>query len=230
MAEPVPASQPDTLLSAVLLATTGGLLDAVVYTLHGHVFANAMTGNVILLGITAFSRDWMQAARHLTPIAAFIAGVAASRYLRLLPQFYASLSVLVLEMLVLGAAGMLKPSFPEMAFTAIIAFTSAFQISTFRLVGRFPYSSTFITGNLRTAAEGFMSQFLDTDPEERRRARAQSRKLFTICGFFLAGALAGAWGGPHFGNRTLWFAEPLLLGTLARTLYLHADPAIPASA
>jgi len=230
MAEPAPASQPDTLLSAVLLATTGGLLDAVVYTLHGHVFANAMTGNVILLGITVFSRDWIQAARHLTPIAAFIAGVAASRYLRLLPQFYASLSVLVLEMLVLGGAGMLKPSFPEMAFTAIIAFTSAFQISTFRLVGRLPYSSTFITGNLRTAAEGFVSQFLDTDREERRRERAQSRKLFLICGFFLAGALAGAWGGPHFGNRTLWLAEPLLLGTFARTLYLHADPAIPASA
>jgi uncharacterized membrane protein YoaK (UPF0700 family) len=56
-----------------------------------------------------------------------------------------------------------------------------------------------------------------------------ARKLFIICGFFLAGALLGAWGGPHLGNRTLWLAEPLLLGTLARTLYLHADPAIPAS-
>jgi uncharacterized membrane protein YoaK (UPF0700 family) len=229
MAKAVPAPQPDTLLSAALLATTGGLLDAVVYTLHGHVFANAMTGNVILLGITALGRDWMQAARHLTPILAFILGVAASRYLRLLPQFYASLAVLVLEMLVLGAAGLLQPSFPEMAFTAIIAFTSAFQISTFRLVGRFPYSSTFITGNLRTAAEGFVNQFLDGDAEERHRERARSRKLFIICGFFLAGALAGAWGGPHFGNRTLWFAEPLLLGTLARTLYLRADPAIPPS-
>ena len=54
--ELVPASQPDTLLSATLLATTGGLLDAVVYTLHGHVFASSMTGNVILLGIAAFSR------------------------------------------------------------------------------------------------------------------------------------------------------------------------------
>ena len=227
MAEIAVASQPDTLISASLLATTGGLLDAVVYTLHGHVFANAMTGNVILLGITVFSRDWMQAIRHTVPICAFLAGVAASRYLRLLPQFYASLAVLVLEMLVLGGAGLLKPSFPEMAFTAIIAFTSAFQVSTFRIVGRFSYNSTFITGNLRTAAESFVNQFLSSDPEQRGNDAAQSRKLFIICGFFLVGALLGAWSAPHLGNRALWLAEPLLLGTVARTLYLHADPAIP---
>lgn len=228
-AQPAPTSQPDTLFSASLLAATGGLLDAVVYTLHGHVFANAMTGNVILLGITAFSRDWMQAIRHLVPIAAFILGVAASRYLRLLPQFYASLTVLGLEMLVLGVAGVLKPSFPEMSFTAIVAFTSAFQVSTFRLVGRFAYNSTFITGNLRTAAESFVNQFLDADRDQRRHAAAQSRKLFIICGFFLGGALLGAWSAPHLGNRSLWLVEPLLLGALARTLYLHSDPAIPAS-
>lgn len=229
MAEPVAASKPDTLISASLLATTGGLLDAVVYTLHGHVFANAMTGNVILLGVTAFSRDWMQAVRHLVPICAFLIGVAASRFLRLLPQFYASVAVLALEMLVLLAAGFAQPSFPEMLFTSIISFTSAFQVSTFRIVGRFAYNSTFITGNLRTAAEAFVNKFIDPDLSERPSEGAKARKLFIICSFFLAGALLGAWAGPHLGNRTLWFAEPLLLGTLARTLYLHADPAIPTS-
>jgi uncharacterized membrane protein YoaK (UPF0700 family) len=45
--------------NAMLLATTGGLLDAVVYLNHGHVFANAMTGNVIFLGIAAVGRDWI---------------------------------------------------------------------------------------------------------------------------------------------------------------------------
>lgn len=223
-----PTVQPDRLLSATLLASTGGLLDTVVYTLHGHVFANAMTGNAILFGITALGGNWMQAVRHLAPIIAFILGVAASRYLRLLPQFHASIAVLLLEMLVLFAAGLLKSSFPELAFTSIIAFTSAFQVSTFRLVGRFVYNSTFITGNLRTAAESFVNQFVVADPIQRRHEAAQSRKLFIICGFFLAGALLGAWSAPHLGNRSLWLAEPLLLGAVARTLYLRADPAIPA--
>jgi uncharacterized membrane protein YoaK (UPF0700 family) len=229
MPDPAPKTQPDTLISATLLAATGGLLDAVVYTLHGHVFANAMTGNVILLGVTAFSRDWMQALRHLAPICAFLIGVVASRYLRILPQFYASLAVLSLEMLVLLTAGFLHPSFPEMAFTAIIAFVSAFQVSTFRVVGRFTYNSTFITGNLRQAAESLVNQFIDPDLDQRHREAAKSRKLFTICLCFLAGALLGAWGGPHFGDRTLWFAEPFLLLTLARVLYFRSDPEIPES-
>jgi uncharacterized membrane protein YoaK (UPF0700 family) len=227
MAEP--QLQPDRLLSASLLATTGGLLDAVVYTLHGHVFANAMTGNVILLGISAFSQDWLQAVRHLVPICCFIAGVVASRYLRILPQFYASIAVLVLEMVVLFAAGLLSLSFPQMAFTAIIAFTSAFQVSTFRQVGRFAYNSTFITGNLRTASEAFVNQFLERDSELRHSEAAKARKLFFICGFFLVGAIAGAWGAPHLGNKTLWLAEPLLLVALGRVLYLKTDAGIPSA-
>jgi uncharacterized membrane protein YoaK (UPF0700 family) len=222
MAGSEPQLQPDRLLSASLLAATGGLLDAMVYILHGHVFANAMSGNVVLLGVTVFSRDWMQALRHLVPIFAFVAGVVASRLIRLLPQFYASVAVLALEMVVLFTAGLLPMSFPEMAFTAIIAFTSAVQISTFRQVDRLPYNSTFITGNLRTAAEAFVNQFLAPNAEARREEAAKAGKLFVICGFFLLGALAGAWGSPHFGNRTLWLAEPLLLVVMGRLFYLKA--------
>ena len=43
--------QPAALPEAVLLATIGGLLDAIVYLNDGHVFANAMTGNIVFLGI-----------------------------------------------------------------------------------------------------------------------------------------------------------------------------------
>jgi uncharacterized membrane protein YoaK (UPF0700 family) len=229
MPEPIPQPLPERLLSASLLAATGGLLDAVVYVLHGHVFANAMTGNVILLGISAFSRDWMQTLRHLVPISCFITGVAASRYLRLLPQFYASLAVLALEMVVLFAAGLLPLSFPEMAFTAIVSFTSAFQVSTFRQVGRFAYNSTFITGNLRTAAEAYVNQFLERDRELRQIEAAKARKLFLICCFFLLGAMAGAWGAPHLGNKTLWFAEPLRLIVLVRVLCLHSAAGVPST-
>jgi uncharacterized membrane protein YoaK (UPF0700 family) len=226
MPGPAPHPQSDHIISASLLAATGGLLDAMVYVLHGHVFANAMSGNVILLGVTIFARDWMQAERHLVPILAFVVGVIASRFLRLLPQFYASVAVLALEMTVLFAAGLLPMSFPEMAFTAIISFTSAFQVSTFRQIENLPYNSTFITGNLRVATEAFVTQFLVSDASERQEESAKARKLFLICGYFLIGALVGAWGAPHLGNKTLWIAEPLLLVVLARILYLKPDTGI----
>jgi uncharacterized membrane protein YoaK (UPF0700 family) len=43
------------------------LLDAVVYLNHGHVFVNAMTGNVIFLGIAAIGRNWGEIIPHLFP-------------------------------------------------------------------------------------------------------------------------------------------------------------------
>jgi uncharacterized membrane protein YoaK (UPF0700 family) len=186
--ETAPNPQPDTLISALLLATTGGLLDAFVYTQHGHVFANAATGNVILLGINMLSGNWHQAIRHLARVLAFVAGVAASRPL---PHVRAGLGVLLLEMLALFVAGLLPLAFPELAFTALIAFVSAFQVSTFRQVGRFSYNSTFITGNLRDCADGFVGYFFDPDPELRRHELAKARKLTGICLFFLIGVVAG---------------------------------------
>jgi uncharacterized membrane protein YoaK (UPF0700 family) len=213
--------QSDHLPGASLLAATGGILDAMVYVLHGHVFANAMSGNVILLGITLFSRDWMQALRHIVPILSFVAGTVASRLLRLLPQVHAAVIVLALEMAVLGIAGWLPLSFPEMIFTAIIAFISAFQVSTFRHIDDLPYNSTFITGNLRTATEAFVNQLLAPNSEEHKLQAGKARKLFLVCLWFLFGALAGAWGSPCLGNRTLWLAAPLLLVVLCHLLYLN---------
>jgi len=217
-------AQPDTLLSASFLAAVGGLLDAAVFVLHGHVFANALTGNVILFGITLVQQNYAQSLRHLAPILAFIFGVAASRLLRVRPQFQASLAVLILEMVVLFLAGLTPPAFPETIFTATIAFVSAFQVSTFRTVGRFSYNSTFVTGNVREISEGIANFFLHPDPDVRRRELAKSRKLTIICVLFLVGALLGAWSAPHFGNRSLWLAEPLLIATLARVLWLQTHP------
>jgi len=47
-----------TLASGAILAAAGGFLDGLTYVGHGHVFANAMTGNVILLGIEGFEGSW----------------------------------------------------------------------------------------------------------------------------------------------------------------------------
>src|SRR5277367_6140072 len=73
---------PSTLSDAMILATTGGLLDAFIFLNHGHVFANAMTGNVVFLGIALIGRDWKDIVPHLVPICGFVVGVAASKRVR----------------------------------------------------------------------------------------------------------------------------------------------------
>jgi uncharacterized membrane protein YoaK (UPF0700 family) len=204
--------QPAALPDAMLLATTGGLLDAVVYLNHGHVFANAMSGNVIFLGIAIIGRDWGQIAPHLVPLAGFFAGVLTSKHLRTRLGIRSVLLGLVLEIVAIFALGWLPGSFPEMALTGIIAYVAAFQVASFRRVDRFAYNSTFITGNLRDIAEGLYDALTpNSTPEAREKGLSQARALGPICLCFLAGAILGAWAAPRFGNYSLWFAEPLLL-------------------
>ena len=215
---PPPDSVASTLASATLLAAAGGLLDAVVYLNHGHVFANAMTGNVIFLGIAAMSRDRAQVVSHILPIAAFLVGVVAARMLSSLHVRRNAALTLAVEACALFCLGMLPSSFPQLAFVATIALVSAFQVTTFRRVGRFTYNSTFVTGNLREVAEGAYDSLINPDPAARQLGRARFFKLTLICVAFLLGAILGAWAAIHHPAHAIWFAEPMLVAVLVITL------------
>ena len=199
--------------SAILLAATGGMTDAIVYMDHGHVFANAMTGNVIFLGIAVMQQQWAQSLRHIIPITCFLLGVVAARLIRTSPVRRSALVVLLLEIVGFFLVGLLPISFPQLAFTAIVSFVSAFQVATFRRVGRFTYNSTFVTGNLRMVAEGIFDRFFSKDPELRSKGYAQAWKLGLICTSFFAGALGGAFVAPRHPHYAILFAEPLLIVT-----------------
>ena len=230
MSPPDTALQPAALPDAMLLATTGGLLDAVVYLNHGHVFANAMTGNVIFLGIAAISHKWEDIIPRLFPLAGFLAGVITSKHLRTRLGARSVQFGLGLEITAIFVLGWLPGSFPEMAFTGIIAYVAAIQVASFRRVDRFAYNSTFITGNLRDVAEGLYEAAAPfSTPETRERGLAQGRALGFICLCFLGGAILGAWAAPRFANRSIWLAEPLLLAVAILSFRHPAAPPIQSS-
>jgi uncharacterized membrane protein YoaK (UPF0700 family) len=219
-AKPNPDSQTEEagynatdIASAILLACTGGITDSIVYLDHGHVFANAMTGNVIFLGIAIMQGRWAQSVRHIVPIVCFLLGVIGARVIRTAPVRRSALLVLLLEIAGFFIVGLLPVTFPQLAFTAIVAFVSAFQVATFRRVGRFTYNSTFVTGNLRMVAEGIFDRFFPSDPDLRAKGHAQAWKLGLICASFFVGALIGAFVAPRYPAHAILFAEPLLIVT-----------------
>ena len=222
---PPPFTALTHLPAATFLAATGGLLDAVVYLNHGQVFANAMTGNVIFLGIAFAERNWTQALRHIAPISAFLVGVMAARRLALLDRRNVGVFVLLLEIAALFLVGFLPLGFPELLYTATVSFVSAFQVTTFRRVGRFTYNSTFVTGNLREVAEGLADSLFSPDPAARHLGRRKSLKLASICLGFLVGAIVGAFAAHTFPHHALWAAEPFLLIALGFVLRHPAPPA-----
>jgi uncharacterized membrane protein YoaK (UPF0700 family) len=141
-------TQLEALPDALLLAATGGILDAIVFLNHGHVFANTMTGNFIFLGIAFLSHNWNQIILHLAPLAAFFAGVTTSKHLRNRLGVRSIPFGLNLEIAAIFVLGWLPGRFPDIAFTTIIAFVAAIQVASIRHVERFAYNSTFMTGNL----------------------------------------------------------------------------------
>ena len=59
--------------SVLMLAT--GFVDAYTFLQHGHVFAQAMTGNLVLIAIGAFDPAIVAFWRPLVPTLAFVLGV-----------------------------------------------------------------------------------------------------------------------------------------------------------
>lgn len=209
---------------ALLLALTGGLLDAAVYTLHGHVFANVMTGNLVMFGVSAVAFHWSEALRYLVPLLAFLAGVASFDLLRAGPLPHIRRVATGLEMFGLLLAGALPADRWHIRFTALVAFVAAAQVASFRRVDGFAYNTTVITGNLRDLAGALIDTLRSAS---RRKGLIQLRDLGLVCACFLGGVLLGARLAPRLGNYTFWVAEAplaLVLLLLSRQASVSASP------
>jgi len=194
-----------TLSTAALLAGAGGFLDGFTYVGHGRVFANAMTGNVVLLGINCVSGSWDIAFRHLVPIFAFLLGISTAKAIQLGPAQRRLrdpfMAVLGLEIGILLVLSLQPASTPDLVITTSIAFAASVQVETFREVNGRVFSSTFVTSNLRTLSEAAFDWCFAGHPQDSARI---VRDFSVICTAFLVGATAGGYATGRFGNRALW--------------------------
>ena len=60
----------------IVLAISGGFMDAYSYMCRGEVFANAQTGNMLLLGINLSKGNLKMAAEYFFPVISFAIGIA----------------------------------------------------------------------------------------------------------------------------------------------------------
>lgn len=206
---------------AALLALVGGGLDSYTFISRGGVFANAQSGNVVLLGIAAAERHWWQALERLPPILAFVAGVLVAETLQR-PRVAAVLrqpawAAMMLELVVLAAVGLIPAGAPDTLVTVLIAFMAAVQMTTFRTLVDAVYNSTMTTGNLRSAMQNAYAAVVDGDMDARRRARQFAGVVLA----FLAGAFGGGWLTLAWGVRAVWAACVLLAVGLA--IFVHDE-------
>lgn len=188
----------ESFLVAALLAASGGLLDAYTYLCRGGVFANAETGNIVLLGIRLARREWGAALSYLAPILAFALGVVAaeavkSRRFHKSGRFHWRHLTLGTEMTALVLASFVPRGEADGAVNALVAFVCAMQVEAFRKVRGHAFATTMCTGNLRSGTEALYGGAL-------RRDRGLVEKglcYYGVIACFAAGAAIGtALSGP----------------------------------
>ena len=135
-----------------VLCISGGFQDAYTYNCRDEVFANAQTGNMVLMGQNFAMGNWRLGVRYLLPVAAFAVGIYGAEKIR--RRFSRSEAihwrqiVVLLEAVLLFAAGFF-PQQINLFANMLVSFVCAMQVQSFRKLNGNAYATTMCIGNLR---------------------------------------------------------------------------------
>lgn len=195
----------EAMSTGIFLTLSGGFQDAYTYYTRGKVFANAQTGNIILLGHNAMNGDFTDAFRYLVPVLAFAGGIYISEVIRGVYREYGKLHwrqiVVVLEILLLFVVGFLPQSM-NMAANILVSFVCAMQVEAFRKMKGSAYASTMCIGNLRSATE-MLYRYRHT---KEKGCLEKCLRYYGVILVFGIGAALGSFMTSLFEERTIWIS------------------------
>ena len=200
----------ESFLTAAVLSISGGLQDVYTYVSRGEVFANAQTGNIVLFSQNVFARNWELTIRYLVPVLFFAFGVTVATWIR---QFFQNAQrlhwrqiILLIEIVLLFLVGFM-PEEQNLIANALVSFSCAMQVQTFRKVRGYSYASTMCIGNLRSGTAALSGFIHERKPEQLR----QAMYYFGVIFFFAVGAGLGGNLSLSFGTHIIWVSCGLLL-------------------
>jgi len=199
----------ESIFMGILLAMTGGFLDAYTFICRGKVFANAQTGNVVLLGMNLAEKNWEMAFRYFIPILAFIFGVFIAEIIKLIyknnNRIHWRQIIIVLEIILLFFVAFL-PQNLNMLANITVSFVCALQTDSFRKIKGNVCSTTMCTGNLRTATELLFLYLKHGD----KNLKKKSILYYTMDLLFVLGAIVGTLLTYMFFEKSILFCCSVL--------------------
>ena len=200
----------ESLLTAAILSVSGGLQDVYTYVSRGHVFANAQTGNIVLMSSHMFSGDWGICLKYLIPVASFILGTFVAENIHYRLKMYEKIHwrqlILIAEIIILFGVGFM-PSGINTAANALVSFVCAMQVQTFHKIHGHAYASTMCIGNMRSGTEALCAYIHTHDKVILRKAGT----YFGVILVFAIGAGIGSFVTSYIGIRSIWISCALLL-------------------
>ena len=203
----------EAFITALFLSVSGGLQDVYTYLFRGKVFANAQTGNIVLMSQSLFEGDFARFAHYFIPVLAFALGVAAAESIRLrwreAKRMHWRQLVLLTEIALLFVVGFF-PAAWDIGANALVSFSCAMQVQAFRKVHGYPFASTMCIGNLRSGMDSLVGFGHTRD----KKLLWKGLHYFGVIFVFALGAGIGTQCVGIFGEKTIWLSCALLLVSL----------------
>lgn len=193
---------------AVLLALSGGIMDAYSYLVRDHVFANAQTGNMLLFGVNLATGDWAQCLHYAIPVICFAAGIALCHTIKIVAteeHLHWRQIALVIEAILLVIVGFV-PEGRSLYANGLTSFACGIQVQAFRKFHGRALATTMCIGNLRSGTQALVTYASDRDQKQLRGGLLS----FFVIACFVLGAVIGNWAIPVLGTRMIWIAPALL--------------------
>ena len=200
----------DTFLTSAFLAFSGGLQDAYTFNTRDRVFANAQTGNLVLMTQNLMEGNLSHSLNYLLPIFAFIVGVFVAEQLQGRLKEKKSLHwrqyIVLIEIITLFLVGFIPGNLNNIA-NMLVSFSCALQVQSFRKVNGNTYASTMCIGNIKSATARLSAFFRTKDISYFH----QSMHYFGIIVVFAIGAGLGGVISKQLGYPTIWISCIVLL-------------------
>lgn len=195
---------------AVVLAIAGGFMDTYSYICRGGVFANAETGNIVLMAINMAGLNISKALHYLVPITAFAIGVVISEIIRLKNNeeglFHWRQISLLLEIIALVICAFMPQSMNLMV-NSLISFTCGTQVATFAKFHGYAMATTMCTGNLRSGTQSLCQYIMHKD----RNMLTKSMTYYGCILFFIIGAIVGKYFCDIYNEKAILVASGMLV-------------------
>ena len=198
----------ESFLLALLLTLAGGFLDAYTFCCHGQVFANAQTGNIVMVGVSFASKNIAGVIHYFIPIMAFSIGVLVAMIIRDRHKEETGAvwrqKIIIIEIFVAMSVSFIPEGGAYDVFAnVLVSFLCALQAESFRKVSGKVFASTMCTGNLRSCTECFYQSLVKKD----KKSAEDAKKYFIIIFTFILGAALGVAASAFFKEKAILTVE-----------------------
>ena len=185
----------------MVLAASGGYMDAYSYLARGKVLANAQTGNIMLLGISLAEGTWDRVLHYACPVAAFGIGILLAYFLTQLVwrdrHGEGTCTILALEIAGLFAVAWIEP---DLYANALISLVCGMQLQAFSTVGGNGAATTMCIGNYRLALQWAANGLQTQNPTAKQKAAVHGGIIL----FFVLGAICSSRVIDVAGEWAIW--------------------------